>query len=102
LHSIKEPDPHLNHFSIVAAWTNEKAYEDHEAAPYTKQFRAAIAQTGRGNLSIRPTDLHDYPVSRTTAHPASLRLGSPVAPWCSPDGPGGRFLGKLAAEPRQK
>jgi quinol monooxygenase YgiN len=46
----EEPDPHLNHFSIVAAWTNEKAYEDHEAAPYTKQFRAAIAQTGRGNL----------------------------------------------------
>ncbi len=46
----QEPDPHLNHFSIVAAWTNEKAYEDHEAAPYTKQFRAAIAQTGQGNL----------------------------------------------------
>ena len=46
----EEPDPHLNHFSLVAAWTNEKAYEDHEAAPYTKQFRAAIAQTGRGNL----------------------------------------------------
>jgi quinol monooxygenase YgiN len=46
----EEPDPHLNHFSIVAAWTNEKAYEDHEAAPYTKQFRAAIAQTGKGNL----------------------------------------------------
>ena len=46
----EEPDPHLNHFSIVAAWTNEKAYEDHEAAPYMKQFRAAIAQTGKGNL----------------------------------------------------
>ena len=46
----EEPDPHLNHFSIVAAWTNEKAYQDHEAAPYTKQFRAAIAQTGKGNL----------------------------------------------------
>ena len=46
----EEPDPHLNHFSIVAAWTDEKAYEDHEAAPYTKQFRAAIAQTGKGNL----------------------------------------------------
>jgi hypothetical protein len=30
--------------------TNEKAYEDHEAAPYMKQFRAAIAQTGKGNL----------------------------------------------------
>jgi quinol monooxygenase YgiN len=46
----EEPDPHLNHFTIVAAWTNEKAYEDHEAAPYTKQFRAAISQTGKGNL----------------------------------------------------
>jgi quinol monooxygenase YgiN len=46
----EEPAPHLNHFSIVAAWTNEKAYEDHEAAPYTKQFRAAIAPTGHGNL----------------------------------------------------
>ena len=46
----EEPDPHWNHFSIVAAWTNEKAYEDHEAALYTKQFRAAIAQTGQGNL----------------------------------------------------
>jgi quinol monooxygenase YgiN len=46
----EEPDPHLNHFPIVATWTNEKAYEDHEAAPYTKQFRAAIAQTGQGNL----------------------------------------------------
>lgn len=46
----EEPEPHLNHFSIVAAWANETAYEDHEAAPYTKQFRAAIAQTGKGNL----------------------------------------------------
>jgi len=46
----QEPNPRLNHFSIVAAWTNEKAYENHEAAPYTKQFRAAIAQTGQGNL----------------------------------------------------
>jgi quinol monooxygenase YgiN len=46
----EEPNPHLNHFSIVAAWTNEKAYEDHEAAPYMKQFRAAIAQSGKGNL----------------------------------------------------
>jgi hypothetical protein len=26
------------------------AYEDHEGALYTKQFRAAIAQTGQGNL----------------------------------------------------
>src|SRR5262249_53075523 len=46
----EEPNPHLNHFSIVAAWTNEKAYEDHEAAPYMKQFRVEIAQTGKGNL----------------------------------------------------
>jgi quinol monooxygenase YgiN len=46
----EEPDPHLNHFSIVGAWTNEKAYEDHEDAPYTKQFRAALARTGQGNL----------------------------------------------------
>jgi quinol monooxygenase YgiN len=46
----EEPDPHLNHLSIVGVWTNAKAYEDHEAAPYTKQFRAAIAQTGQGNL----------------------------------------------------
>jgi quinol monooxygenase YgiN len=46
----EEPDPHLNHFSIVAAWANEKAYDDHEAAPYVKQFRAAIARTGEGNL----------------------------------------------------
>jgi quinol monooxygenase YgiN len=46
----EEPDPHSNHFSIVAAWTDEKAYEDHEAAPYTKQFRAAIAPAGKGNL----------------------------------------------------
>jgi quinol monooxygenase YgiN len=43
----EEPDSHLNHFSIVAAGTNEKTYDDHEAAPNMKQFRATIAQIGK-------------------------------------------------------
>jgi quinol monooxygenase YgiN len=46
----EEPVPHANHFSVVAVWANEKAYEAHEAASHTKQFRAAAALTGPGNL----------------------------------------------------
>jgi quinol monooxygenase YgiN len=46
----EEPNPHLNHFSVVAIWANENAYEAHEAAAYTKQYRATLAQTGQGNL----------------------------------------------------
>ena len=46
----EEPVPHANHFSVVAVWANEKAYETYEAAPSTKQYRAAAALTGPGNL----------------------------------------------------
>lgn len=46
----EEPDPHQNHFSVVGVWTSDKAYEAHESAAYTRQYRAVLAQTGQGNF----------------------------------------------------
>ena len=31
-----------NHFSLVEVWENQQAFEAHEAAPHTKQFREQI------------------------------------------------------------
>jgi quinol monooxygenase YgiN len=42
--------PRVNHFAIVAAWTDAKAYDAHEASPQAKAFRAATAPPVRGNL----------------------------------------------------
>jgi quinol monooxygenase YgiN len=45
--------PRVNHYAVVAAWTDPKAFDAHETAPYTKQFRAATVMPvspSRANL----------------------------------------------------
>ena len=46
----EEPAPHANHYSVVAAWANAKAFDAHETAAHTREFRAATAMPARGNL----------------------------------------------------
>jgi quinol monooxygenase YgiN len=41
------PPPRINHYQVVAAWTDAKAFDAHETAAYTREFRAATAQGGR-------------------------------------------------------
>jgi quinol monooxygenase YgiN len=41
------PPPRINHYEVVAAWTDAKAFDAHETAAYTLEFRAATAQGGR-------------------------------------------------------
>jgi len=33
--------PRVNHYAVVAVWTDEKAYDAHETADHTKKFRGA-------------------------------------------------------------
>jgi quinol monooxygenase YgiN len=46
----QEPPPHTNHYSVVAVWASRAAYDAHETAAYTRQFRAATAMPARANL----------------------------------------------------
>jgi quinol monooxygenase YgiN len=46
----QEPVPHANHYTVVAVWANRKAYDAHETAPYTRQFRTATQMPARANL----------------------------------------------------
>ncbi len=46
----QEPAPHANHYSVVAAWTSMKAFDAHETAPHTREFRTATVLPARGNL----------------------------------------------------
>ncbi|HLH93920.1 MAG TPA: antibiotic biosynthesis monooxygenase [Xanthobacteraceae bacterium] len=46
----QEPVPHANHYSVVAVWTSRAAYDAHEAAPYTRQYRAATVMPAHANL----------------------------------------------------
>ena len=41
------PPPRINHYEVVAAWTDAKAFDAHETAAHTLDFRAATAQGGR-------------------------------------------------------
>jgi quinol monooxygenase YgiN len=43
----QEPVPHSNHYSVVAAWTSMKAFDAHETAPHTREFRAATVMPAR-------------------------------------------------------
>jgi quinol monooxygenase YgiN len=43
----RQPPPRINHYEVVAVWTDAKAFEAHETAAHTLQFRAATAQGGR-------------------------------------------------------
>jgi quinol monooxygenase YgiN len=41
------PPPRINHYEVVAVWTDAKAFDAHETAALTLQFRAASAQGGK-------------------------------------------------------
>jgi quinol monooxygenase YgiN len=50
---FRRPPPRINHYEVVAAWTDTKAFDTHETAAHTLQFRAATAKGGsawRANL----------------------------------------------------
>jgi quinol monooxygenase YgiN len=34
--------PRTNHFTVIAAWNDEKAFASHQAQPHTRQFREAL------------------------------------------------------------
>jgi len=46
----QEPVPHANHYSVVAVWANRAAFDAHETAATTRQFRAATVMPVRANL----------------------------------------------------
>jgi quinol monooxygenase YgiN len=46
----QEPAPHANHFSVVGVWASPKAFDAHETAAPTREFRAATVMPARGNL----------------------------------------------------
>ena len=46
----EEPAPHANHYSVVAVWATAKAFDAHETAAHTREFRAATVMPARGNL----------------------------------------------------
>jgi quinol monooxygenase YgiN len=43
----RQPPPRINHYEVVAAWTDARAFNAHETAGYTLEFRNASAQGGR-------------------------------------------------------
>lgn len=49
------PPPRINHYEVVAAWTDAKAFDAHETAAHTLEFRAGTAQDGRA----RRANLYD-------------------------------------------
>jgi quinol monooxygenase YgiN len=43
----RQPPPRINHYEVVAAWTDAKAFDAHETGAHTLEFRAATAQGSR-------------------------------------------------------
>jgi quinol monooxygenase YgiN len=43
----RRPAPRINHYEVIAAWADAKAFDTHETAAHTMQFRNATAQGGR-------------------------------------------------------
>jgi quinol monooxygenase YgiN len=43
----RQPPPRINHYEVVAAWTDQKAFDAHETSAHTRQFRDATAQGGK-------------------------------------------------------
>jgi quinol monooxygenase YgiN len=43
----RQPPPRINHYEVVAAWADGKAFDAYETAAHTRDFRAATAQGGR-------------------------------------------------------
>lgn len=49
----QQPAPRVNHYQVIALWNDMKAFEAHETAAYTRQFRAATTMPtmpGHANL----------------------------------------------------
>jgi quinol monooxygenase YgiN len=49
----RQPPPRINHYEVVAAWTDKNAFDAHETAAHTLLFRNTTAQGGpawRANL----------------------------------------------------
>jgi quinol monooxygenase YgiN len=49
----QQPAPRVNHYQVMSLWSDMKAFEAHETAPYTRQFRAATTiptMPARANL----------------------------------------------------
>ena len=46
----QEPVPHANHYSVVAVWANRAAFDAHETAAYTRQYRASTVMPVLANL----------------------------------------------------
>jgi quinol monooxygenase YgiN len=49
----RQPPPRINHYEVVSAWTDGKAFDAHETAAHTLQFRGASVMGGgapRANL----------------------------------------------------
>jgi quinol monooxygenase YgiN len=42
----RQPPPRINHYEVVSAWTDAKAFDAHETAAHTLQFRAASVPGG--------------------------------------------------------
>ncbi len=55
----RQPPPRINHYEVVAVWTDEKAFDTHEMAPHTLQFRATSAAVGG---SVPRVNLYDQRV----------------------------------------
>jgi quinol monooxygenase YgiN len=43
----RQPPPRINHYEVVAVWADAKAFDAHETAAHTMQFRNATAQGGK-------------------------------------------------------
>lgn len=39
---VMQQDGRPNHFTVVGVWKDRKAFETHDAAPYTKEFREKL------------------------------------------------------------
>jgi quinol monooxygenase YgiN len=46
----QESAPHANHYSVVAVWASRAAFDAHETAAYTRQYRAATMLPVLANL----------------------------------------------------
>ncbi len=46
----QEPEPHANHYSVVAIWTDRAAFDAHETAAHTREYRAATAMPAHANM----------------------------------------------------
>jgi quinol monooxygenase YgiN len=42
----RQPPPRINHYEVVAVWTDQKAFDAHETAAHTLQFRGDTAMGG--------------------------------------------------------